>query len=89
MQRNTGDTQCWLTHDQPFWSLVSELQRQVLAKISPTFGGCPQSQHGHQDLAATLSIEDRESNHQDLKDGDSVIPVKLVKPDLNQDAIPR
>ena len=57
MQRNTGDTQCWLTHDQPFWSLVSELQRQVLAKISPTFGGCPQSQHGHQDLAATLSIE--------------------------------
>ena len=33
-------------------SLVSELQRQVLAKISPTFGGCPQPQHGHQDLAA-------------------------------------
>ena len=33
-------------------SLVSELQRQVLAKISPAFGGCLQSQHGHQHLAA-------------------------------------
>ena len=33
-------------------SLVSELQRQVLAKISPAFGGCLQSQHGHQNLAA-------------------------------------
>ena len=46
-----------LVDARPTWSLVSELQRQVLAKISPTFGGCPQSQHGHQDLAATLSIE--------------------------------
>ena len=33
-------------------SLVSELQRQVLAEISPAFGDCLQSQHGHQNLAA-------------------------------------
>ena len=49
-----------LVDARPTWSLVSELQRQVFAKISPTLGGCPQSQHRHQDLAAmTLSIERR------------------------------
>ena len=61
-------------------SLVSELQRQVLAKISPAFGGCLQSQHGHQNLAAIALCVSRLNAICQAINETTVKPVKLVKP---------
>ena len=62
-------------------SLVSELQRRVLAKVSPTFGGCPQSKHGHQNLAAiTLHVSRLNAICQAVKMNETKVkPVKLFK----------